>query len=199
MFHSVNSNLNPPVSGNRSTIDELKLNRRGGIIIWNMVLLLLIAVSAVYDLKSHKIPNSLIMTGFILGIGMSVVEAGLGGLGSFFLRVLLVTAAFFLLFLCRMMGAGDIKLIALICGYMGLEGGGLAIACSFLAAAVYSLAKLLYHHILFQRLFYFVAYIRQLIQTKQLEVYYDPQRDGYEITVPFALFLLLGTASSLLV
>ena len=115
------------------------------------------------------------------------------GLLLFSSRLAAVTGAFFLLFLCRMVGAGDIKLAALICGYLGLSAGVLAIGSGFLIGAFWSLIKMAERKILLTRLFCLLAYIRHIFQTGKLTAYYDPVRDGYDVVIPLGLCLSLGT------
>lgn len=115
----------------------------------------------------------------------------------FVLRLGIVTAAFFLLFLCRMIGAGDIKLAALICGFLGLRAGALAVGSGFLIGAFWSFIKMAERGILFTRLSCLLAYIRRVFQTGKLTTYYDPVRDGYDVVIPLGLCLFLGTLGSM--
>ena len=92
-----------------------------------MILLLVLAAGAYYDVREHRIPNWWVAVSAVCGILLSMVESGappgpaayLKECGLFLARMLTVSALFFPLFICRMIGAGDIKLAALICGYSG--------------------------------------------------------------------------------
>jgi prepilin peptidase CpaA len=117
----------------------------------------------------------------------------------FLLRMVLVTALFFVLFLFRMIGAGDIKMAALICGYMGLHTGALAIFSGFLIGAIWSLIKMIGNGILICRFSYLLTYIRYVFQTGKITAYYRPERDGYDFVIPFGFCLFLGTLISLAV
>ncbi|MCQ4838257.1 hypothetical protein NE556_24350, partial [[Clostridium] symbiosum] len=57
----------------------------------------------------------------------------------FFIRTFFTVIIFFPLFLFRMMGAGDIKVMAVIAGYMGMDRGVEIIFYGLAAAAVWSL------------------------------------------------------------
>ena len=111
----------------------------------------------------------------------------------FMLRFLAVAVLFFPLFRLRMIGAGDIKLMALMCGCLGMLQGGFAIVYGFILGAAMSLIKLLVQGSLRVRLSYLSAYIRRFIHTKEIVAYYNPSRDGYESTIPLGLCLFLGT------
>src|SRR5450830_195970 len=89
-------------------------------------LLLLIAVQ---DIRSHRIPNKLVLTGAVLGIVLngllpegwgfnSVIPGGLGWLVA--LQGLGVGMAVLLpLYWLRAMGAGDVKLMAMVGAFLG--------------------------------------------------------------------------------
>lgn len=117
----------------------------------------------------------------------------------FLLRIVLVTALFFVLFLCRMIGAGDIKMAALICGYMGLQTGAMAIFSGFLIGAIWSLIKMIGNGILIYRFSCLLTYIRYVFQTGKITAYYLPERDGYDMVIPFGFCLFVGTLITLVV
>lgn len=159
------------------------------------VLLVCLSGGAIYDVRHYRVPNWWIAVGAAVGIGLEVFT-GQGppwGAAGFLLRAAAAVTVFFMFFCCRMIGAGDIKLMALICGYLGMKAGAEAIGCSFLVGAIWSLFRLIRLRILLKRLFYFTAYIRQVLTTGTMEEYYNPLSDGYEITIPFALCLTVGT------
>ena len=116
-----------------------------------MILLLVLAAGAYYDVREHRIPNWWVAISMVCGILLAMVESGVppetavylkeGGL--FLARMLAVTALFFPLFFFRMIGAGDVKLAALICGYSGLTAGAVAIGLGFLIGAFWSFLKMM--------------------------------------------------------
>lgn len=163
------------------------IKKEGIIIVNQTVILCLLAGSAFFDIKNHRIPNIWILLGMAAGMYLHRGEPV-----WFLLRVLAVTLLFFPLYYCRMMGAGDIKVMSLICGYCNVAGSVTVIATGFLIGAVWSLMKLMYYHSLKERLFYLAAYIQRIIRTKEIGEYYNPSRDGYRMTIPFAVCLFLG-------
>lgn len=170
-----------------------------------MVLLLVLAAGAFYDVREHRIPNWWVVSAMICGILISALEAetapGASLLlkeSSFFLcRMAAVTALFFPLFRFRMIGAGDVKLAALICGYAGFSGGAAAIGLGFLIGAVWSVLKMTANKSLKTRIHYFTAYIGRIYHTKKITAYYDLTRDGTGAVIPLGLCLFLGTIVSL--
>ena len=161
-------------------------------------MLLILGAGAYFDVRKHRIPNWLVLSGIIIGLLFEIFESGkLMGSLLFSLRLVAVTGAFFLLFLCRMVGAGDIKLAALICGFLGLRAGALAVGAGFLIGAFWSFIKMAERGILFTRLICLLAYIRHIFQTGKFTTYYDPVRDGYDVVIPLGLCLFLGTLCSM--
>lgn len=157
-------------------------------------MLSLLGAGAFYDVREHRIPNWWVVLGVGVGILRSIFESGSAFGGFLFLfRFMAVIVVFFVLFLCRMIGAGDIKMAALICGYLGFSMGTVAIGCGFIIGAVWSLLKMILNGSLFVRFSYLFTYIRCVIQTGKLSAYYSSKRDGYNMVIPLGLCLFLGT------
>lgn len=139
--------------------------------------------------------------GIIISILQGILESvGFAGGAAFwevpfrfFLRFSVVTAVFFIFFVCRMIGAGDIKLAALICGYLGFRAGALAVGFGFLIGAFWSLFKMIVKGILRKRFSCLLAYIRRVLHTGKITAYYIPARDGDETVIPLGMCLFLGT------
>lgn len=166
---------------------------------------LILGVGACFDVRSHRIPNWWVLFGLVSGVVLEFLKPehaktllGLSaGSFGFLLRAAAGSAVFFLFFLCRMIGAGDIKLAGLICAYLGWKAGAAAIGLGFLIGAFWSLLKMLRKDSFFKRFSYLLAYVRQTIQTGKPERYYNYAQDGYEAVIPLGLCLFLGTAAYL--
>lgn len=149
-----------------------------------------------YDIRERRIPNRLVVSGAVCGLGLLILTAPEGGAAAaaagYLLRIFLILFLCFPLFLFRMIGAGDIKLMALTAGYLGLADGLRVIVCGGIAGAVLALAKLLAWGNLFRRFRYLFAYFWRMFLTKEIVPYYRAERDGYEAVIPFAACLLAG-------
>lgn len=162
----------------------------------DFVLLFFLSVCALSDLKTGKIPNVLVLLG-IASFGLAVFirgpSSGYGGgeTGAvfilFFVRILFTAGVFFPLFLLRMMGAGDIKVMAVTAGYMGMDRGFRIIFYGLAAAAARSLIYMLRKRILLNRIRYFLNYIKNTFRTESILPYYCAcGQDGAELCfVPF--------------
>lgn len=128
----------------------------------------------------------------VTGLLLTIWEQGFMEAVFFLLALLGVISLFFPLFLLRMIGAGDIKMMAVVCGYLGIYRGGLLISYGFLAAALFSAVKLVSNNIFYLRFSYFFAYFRRLFLTKKISPYYLADRDGDLPAIHFAVCLWLG-------
>lgn len=150
-------------------------------------------------MRDHRIPNWWVLGSATVGLlWLTWLDSWQDGFiwqvpAWFFIRALVTILVFAPLFHARMTGAGDVKLMAAICGFMGFVDGGGSILVSFLAGALLALVKMLVQRSLFQRLGYLFAYFKRFILTKEVVPYHIPSRDGYGHTIPFGLCLFLGT------
>jgi len=165
---------------------------------------------AFMDIRRYRIPNRALAAAAAAGLAVSV-EAWVSGAGNvglwaagigfwmqdtgFWAAAAEGAAAFFLL---RMVGAGDIKFMALVAGCFGLERGFWSVVIGLCLGAVLALGKMLREGSICQRFLYLTAYIRRLIQSKEIEAYYCPERDGYKCVIPLGACFFAGTLISVL-
>jgi prepilin peptidase CpaA len=114
------------------------------------LLALLLAASAV-DLRSRRIPNVLVVTGALIGLGLQATwPAGRGlfdpawpgaiGLNAALLATVALLAAGALLWRAGLFGAGDAKLLAALGPYIGPAGVLPVLLYTLLAGGVLALA-----------------------------------------------------------
>lgn len=78
-------------------------------------------IGAVIDVRSNRIPNWLTYGGLAVALALRVALGGWHGLEEGLAGMALGGGIFFLLFLVRGMGAGDVKLMAAVCAWVGLH------------------------------------------------------------------------------
>jgi prepilin peptidase CpaA len=105
-------------------------------------MLLLVAVAAIYDLRTGKIPNPLLLAGLVFGLCFTLLTRGaddlLMSLAGFGVGFVLVLPGYLL----RYTGAGDLKLLATLGVFSG-PGVILAVfATSVVAGALFVLLKI---------------------------------------------------------
>lgn len=87
-----------------------------------VIALILAAVAAVQDLKTFRISNRLIVIGVLTGICTIIMRVFTGGhIGSYILGTLAGLAGMMLLYIMKAVGAGDVKLFAVLGLFIGLE------------------------------------------------------------------------------
>lgn len=91
--------------------------------IWSTTALwTLTGVAAAWDLSERRIPNPLILTGLLLGVGFWAQSDGLVGLGLSLLGALVALLILIVPFAIKRLGGGDVKL-AMVCGaFLGWRG-----------------------------------------------------------------------------
>jgi prepilin peptidase CpaA len=79
-----------------------------------VLLIVVVLVAAFFDIRQHRIPNWLTLPGTLLGIALNGFLFETSGLWYSFKGMGLAFAVYFILYLLRGMGAGDVKLMAAV-------------------------------------------------------------------------------------
>lgn len=109
------------------------------------VLGVILLIAVVTDLKSMRIPNWLTFPSMLLGLAYHGATRGLDGLVFAVSGLALGLALMLLPFLLRVMGAGDVKLMAAAGAFLGAAEVLRAFIWTSLAGGVYALVVLLFH------------------------------------------------------
>lgn len=153
--------------------------------------LALLSTAVVMDIRSSKISNRLILGGLATGFLIRIIECGVRGIGVFLINASIPVILFYLLFLMRALGAGDIKLFSVIGGIWNLKMLFMIIIVSFLAAAGMSFCKMLYHRNLISRLFIFGRYVRETVFLGRLQKY-PIESEGKQHIIHFSIAIFIG-------
>lgn len=149
------------------------------------------AAAGLWDLAAGRVPNRWLAFWFAVGFVYFACSSWLEAAG-YLARSAAAVSLFFLFFLVRMMGAADIKCMALLCGYLGFGTGFQVIGTGLVIGACWSLARLLRRRLLQERLYRLIAYIGQTVREKKITAYYIPERDGKEGVIPLVFCLFWG-------
>ena len=161
-----------------------------------MSLLLITEAAVLYDLRSGRIPNGLILAGLGLGMIYQCCAAGAVGfvlcVGGMTLPLILLGFLYYF----RMIGAGDIKLFCVLGGFMG---PGMCFQCivrAILAGGAISLVILLYHRNLYERVFHLIEYVSEYLETGVWRPYLSDveEQDRFCFSVPvlFSILCYIG-------
>lgn len=145
---------------------------------------LMLGGAAYTDIRYKKIYN--IWIGFWLLAGTLMK-------GAFFIpHVLGAGAALFIFYLLRVIGAGDIKLAALLYAYLGLYDAAYVLGIGMVLAAAYSFYYLYSKGILLERLLYFRQFLVLSLKTNSIHKYNEEKMGKEAPGIALAPYFLAG-------
>lgn len=148
------------------------------------------------DLVYGRVANEWIILAWVIGISRQVQSLGIWGVPAFAAGAVVPIAVLYGLFLFRMLGAGDIKLLSALGGLMGAGSVWKCIICSIILGAMISLAILLSCKNLQERIHYFIQYMCDYMRTGRRTPYIlkGNRMENYPFTVSvlFAVMLYTG-------
>ncbi|MDO8300221.1 prepilin peptidase [Lacisediminimonas sp.] len=110
------------------------------------LLAILLVLAAQSDARSHRIPNRLVAVGLVAGLALNALLPtgtgftgalpGAAGLLNAMAAATLGLVALIPLYWLRAMGAGDVKLMAMVGAFLGMNGVMGAMIISFIAAGL---------------------------------------------------------------
>lgn len=153
-------------------------------------------LAAVSDVKTGRISNRLVLTGFCVGLFYRIWEEGPAGIIIFFVHATIPVFVLFLLFLMRVLGAGDIKLFSIISGICSFGECTGCIAAAFVIGAILAAVKMVYSGNFGYRIICFGIYIRTILMERSFYPYPFREKGG-ESTIHFSVAILLGYLVSL--
>ena len=104
----------------------------------------LLIIAAITDIWRQKIYNWTTYPGILIGLIAGYLSEGGPGLENRFLAVLLCGGLMLLAFVMLGIGGGDVKLIAMMAAFLGIEQGVMAMLWTFVLAAIAAGALLIW-------------------------------------------------------
>ena len=158
----------------------------------NLLLLPGILAPAVYsDIRSHRIPNKLIILGLIVALFFQLAASATHGLWSGLLGAVIGLACFIPFYAMRAMGAGDAKLMAVVGFFMGPAGALYAALFSLITGGLCALGYLMWCGLR--------ASVRPLLHeglTAAIQSAFVAARLAKRDRLPFALPIALGSMAA---
>ena len=159
------------------------------------IVLLLVSIATVFDVRSQRIPNWLVFSGALVGLAYHTFSPyGMGAMAS--LQGLAVgLAAFMPLYLIRAMGAGDVKLMAMVGAYLGPASAFGAVLTVFIAGGILAMAAAIRNRAL-PRLYENLRFIVADMSMKMMVGGAAAQVDAVPVSagkLPYALAIATGT------
>lgn len=156
-----------------------------------VLLLGLVSLAVASDFRRHRIPNSLVLLGFVIGLFGRAYLDGVSGLGNAILGALVGFCLLLPFYMFGGMAAGDVKLMAMAGSFLGPMATVSAVALSLIMGSVFGMAILLYKKQLFRL-------VQRYWAMASLRTYIAPQADdAARQRFPYAIAIFTGTLISL--
>lgn len=164
---------------------------------WNYVILgIFILIASYIDIKHHKIPNWLSISGLVVGILYYIINLGLEGILFSFIGMFVGGGIMFILYIFKGVGAGDVKLFAAIGAMTGIEFTLYNLMYSIVFAGLIGIVILVIKRKFFLRLYHLFSRFIGIIRDKNLEEL-DEFKEKEAIRFPFMYAVLPGTIMTL--
>lgn len=95
-----------------------------------------------YDLFFMRIPNKVVLTGVFVWLPYMYFSGRMSIVGMALLTMVLCFSALYSMYLARAIGAGDVKLIVMLCGYLNFSLSVRFFAAIFIFAAICGVIKI---------------------------------------------------------
>lgn len=160
----------------------------------NILILLatLLTIAVVNDLRFQKIPNILTFPAMIVAIAYNSWFSGLEGFLFSIEGIGLGMAVFIAFHLFGGMGAGDVKLMGAVGGFLGPKGVFIAFLLTALTGGIYSLVILAFHGYLRGTLKRYGTMFKSFILTKKI-VYVSASNKESKLRLCYGVPIALGT------
>src|SRR5258706_16246014 len=99
----------------------------------SVFLIMLVVIAAGFDLKSRRIPNWLILSGLIVSLACQTLSPSGMSISAWSSGLAVGFSIFIPLYALRAMGAGDVKLMAMVGSFLGASAAFSAALLTFLA------------------------------------------------------------------
>ena len=156
-----------------------------------MIFLVLLPAS-LSDLYCYKVPNAVICFGLSLSLLYRLWTAGITGLIPWLTGMAVPFFLCFILYLCRMAGAADIKLFSVIGSFYSVGFCLRVMAGSLIIAACMAICKLIYYRNGKERFHYLLQYLIRIMMTKRIEPYERKENLTEEYTIAFSIPISLA-------
>lgn len=157
-----------------------------------MIFLLHLTGAAVFfDVRYQRIPNGCIVAGLLGGLAYQWIYFRAAGLALYMMGILLPVIVLGILFYFRMIGAGDVKLLSVIGGFLGPMDGFWCMIYAFLIGGMISAILLIKRRNFYSRFFYFKTYFSQFLETKQWKPYMRAEDEDSHLYFSIPIFLSL--------
>jgi len=155
-----------------------------------LLLLLVVFIAVILDFTTGKVSNNLILAGLFMGIFVQIIWEK-DRISDVLLGGIVPVVVLFLIFLIGGIGAGDVKLFAVIGVFLGVRGVFTCIILAFLTGAVISIGKILINKNSFCYLSNLYSYISSFYRTKKIQLYKKEKANTIHFTLPILIGVVI--------
>ena len=160
-----------------------------------LVLIVALLIAAVNDIRFHKIPNWLTFTAIVAGIVYHTAMKGFSGFLFSATGVGVGIAVLIIPYVFRGTGAGDVKLMGSVGGFLGPKGVFLAFLFTSLVGGIYAIVLLALHGFIKETVKRYGSIIKTFVLTKSF-IYIPPSKNENKPKLYYGIAIALGTLIS---
>ena len=157
-----------------------------------VLITILLTIAVITDVRSRRIPNMLTFPAVIAAIAYHSWLSGFGGFLFSIEGTGVGMAVFIIFYLAGGMGAGDVKLMGAIGGFLGPKGVLIAYLCTAVVGGVYALAMLAFHGYLKKTLRRYGSVLKTFVLTKKI-IYIQGSDEEKGFLLCYGVAIALGT------
>ena len=161
-----------------------------------LILAVFLAVAGIFDLFFRRIPNILSLALLAVCVVFTAGSAGFSDLGRVLLRILVTGAVFYPFYAIGVLGAGDVKLMAVSCGFFAGDRCLVFLFLSLLIAAGTGIVKMGLNGEMGKRMHRLAMYLGKMIRTGKVERYHCNRqaalKSGVALAGPMFISALIG-------
>jgi prepilin peptidase CpaA len=164
----------------------------------NYLLIILLTLCAAYDARSNKIPNILTVPFAISAVALHTINNGLDGFLFSTAGMVIGIALLVIPYIMGGMGAGDVKLMGVVGGFLGAKATLGAFILIALAGGIYSLALIFIRRESFKGFFSEKLIILSNIAMLRQYMPLKPKNSGQKPRLKYGVAIAFGTITHLL-
>ncbi len=162
----------------------------------NIILILLLLICVITDLRERKIYNKILLPFFLLGLIYHTLFEGIGGFSMSMLGAMVGLAILLIPYLMGGMGAGDVKLLAVIGAIKGVSFVLMTSLFMALAGGLIGLLILLFRKGILARSKQIVLFFSCLKQGIRTPFFLD--KEALSTTYPYGVAIAIGAVVAII-
>ncbi len=158
----------------------------------------LLLLALVSDLRTYRIKNSITYSFMLVGLTANLAMEGPKGVMFSLQGIIMPVAGLIVLYMMRVIGAGDIKLLSAVGAVMGAGFALYAIVYSFICGGVIASLLILIRRNGIERFKYLFSYIKSCVISMELLQYTDLKDKQDRSKFHFSIAVASGTAAAVI-